>query len=70
MTNSLHVALSDLGHFRAQESIATCVMEATEFDFEVVCDLRGCSQAQNGKKLSGTIACQNSMAQSPSGYAA
>ena len=41
-------------------------MEATEFDSEVVSDLRGCSEAQNGQKLNRMILPQNRMAITPS----
>ena len=45
--------------FRAQESMATYATEATEFDSEVVCDLRGRLEAQNGQKLNRMILPQN-----------
>ena len=41
--------------FRAQESMATLVVEATEFDSQVVCDLRGHLEAQNDQKLNRMI---------------
>ena len=45
-------------------------MEATELDSEVVCDLRGRLEAQNGQKLNRMILPQNRRAQTLLGYVA
>ena len=45
--------------FRGQRTTGSCVFEATEFDSEVICDLRGRLEAENGHKPNRIILPQN-----------
>ena len=56
--------------FRAQESMTTYAIEATEFNSEVVFDLRGCLEAKNDQKLNRLILPQNRRGQTSSAYVA
>ena len=56
------LSLSAAEAFRAQESMATYVIEVTESNSEVICSLWGRLEAENGQKLSETILPKNSRA--------
>ena len=49
------LSITQMKAFRAQESVATYVIEVTESNSEVICSLRGDLEAENGQKLSETI---------------
>ena len=67
----IHLLLNcQMEAFRGQKRIGTQAVEATQFNFEVVCNLRGLFEAKNGKKTEQKDICTKRRSKTASNYVA